>query len=108
MIVAPGTIEKVNLGGTMYGGYTSDKDSLLDFRLLEWKKPFTINPQHRGFFDLSNGQYVTLPYRGIFLLLWMISFALWIAVAVVIVVSGVSFVPRRCVHGYVLVLLRRG
>ena len=28
--------------------------------------------------------------------------------SVVIVVAGVSFVPRRCVHGYVLVLLRRG
>jgi hypothetical protein len=28
--------------------------------------------------------------------------------SVVIVVAGVSFVPRRCAHGYVLVLLRRG
>jgi hypothetical protein len=28
--------------------------------------------------------------------------------SVVIAVAGVSFVPRRCVHGYVLELLRRG
>jgi hypothetical protein len=53
LCVAPGNVEKMNLSGTMYGGYTSDANSLLDFRLLEWKKPFAINPQHRGFFDLA-------------------------------------------------------
>ena len=53
LCVAPGSIERMNLSGTMYGGYTSDKDSLLDFRLLEWRKAFAINPQHRGFFDLA-------------------------------------------------------
>ena len=37
----------------MYGGYTSDTDSLLDFRLLEWRRPFAINPPKRGFFDLA-------------------------------------------------------
>jgi hypothetical protein len=40
----------------MYGGYTSSEGSLFDFRLLEWRKAFTINPQHRGFFDLA-GQW---------------------------------------------------
>jgi len=43
----------MELSGTMYGGYTSDADSLLDFRLLERRKPFAINPQHRGFFDVA-------------------------------------------------------
>jgi len=43
----------MQVSGTMYGGYTSDRDSLLDFRLLEWRKPFSINPQHRGFFDVA-------------------------------------------------------
>lgn len=53
---APGKIEKLNLSGTMYGGYTSDTNSLLSFRLLEWRKPFAINYQNRGFFDLA-GQW---------------------------------------------------
>ena len=53
LCVSPGNIEKMNLSGTMYGGYTSDTDSLLDFRLLDWRKAFAINPQHRGFFDLA-------------------------------------------------------
>jgi hypothetical protein len=53
LCTAPGTIERMELSGTMYGGYTSDKNSLLDFRLLEWRKPFAINYQHRGFFDVA-------------------------------------------------------
>jgi hypothetical protein len=53
LCIAPGSIERMQLSGTMYGGYTSDRDSLLDFRLLEWRKPFSINPQHRGFFDVA-------------------------------------------------------
>ena len=43
----------MNLSGTAYGGYTSTADSLFDFRLLEWRKAFQINPQHRGFFDVA-------------------------------------------------------
>jgi hypothetical protein len=53
LCLAPGSIERLNLSGDMYGGYSSDKDSLLDFRLLEWRKSFQINPQHRGFFDVA-------------------------------------------------------
>jgi hypothetical protein len=53
LCVAPGTVERMELSGTMYGGYTSDANSLLDFRLLEWRKPFAINPQKRGFFDVA-------------------------------------------------------
>ena len=55
LCIAPGVSERMNLSGTMYGGYASDESSLLDFRLLEWKKAFSIDPQHRGFFDLAGG-----------------------------------------------------
>jgi hypothetical protein len=53
LCTAPGTVERMQLTGTMYGGYTTDSNSLLDFRLLEWRRPFAINPQRRGFFDLA-------------------------------------------------------
>ena len=53
LCLAPGTVELLELSGTMYGGYLSDSDSLLDFRLLERRKPFAINPQRRGFFDVA-------------------------------------------------------
>jgi hypothetical protein len=43
----------MEITGTMYGGYLSDKDSLLDFRLLELTKRFSINPRRRGFFDVA-------------------------------------------------------
>lgn len=53
LCLAPGNIERMDMSGTMYGGYTSSADSLFDFRLLEWRKAFAINYQHRGFFDLA-------------------------------------------------------
>jgi hypothetical protein len=56
LCIARGTVERMDVSGTMYGGYTSDSNSLLDFRLLEWRRPFAINPQRRGFFDVA-GQW---------------------------------------------------
>jgi hypothetical protein len=53
LCIAPGTVERMQLSGTMYGGYTSDSDSLLAFRLLEWRQPFALNQAKRGFFDLA-------------------------------------------------------
>ena len=53
LCIAPGAVERMELSGTMYGGYTSDANSLLAFRLLEWRRPFAINPPKRGFFDLA-------------------------------------------------------
>jgi hypothetical protein len=53
LCIAPGTVERMDVSGTMYGGYTSDSNSLLDFRLLERRRPFAINPQKRGFFDVA-------------------------------------------------------
>lgn len=53
LCVAPGSPERMDVSGTMYGGYTSAAESLFDFRLLEWRRSFAINPQHRGFFDVA-------------------------------------------------------
>jgi hypothetical protein len=53
LCVAPGQVERMELTGTIFGGYTSTADSLMDFRLLEWRQPFAINPQQRGFFDVA-------------------------------------------------------
>jgi hypothetical protein len=53
LCISPGTVERMQVSGTMYGGYTSDVDSLLDFRLLEWRSPFSFNPPKQGFFDLA-------------------------------------------------------
>jgi hypothetical protein len=53
LCIAPGNIERMQLSGTMYGGYSNSAYSLFDFRLLEWRKPFNINYQNRGFFDLA-------------------------------------------------------
>jgi len=53
LCVAPGNIERMTLSGAVYGGYSSADDSLFDFRLLEWRKPFSINPPNRGYFDLA-------------------------------------------------------
>jgi hypothetical protein len=53
LCVAPGITQRLSLSGTKYGGYASTDRSLFDFRLLEWRKPFSINPQNRGFFDLA-------------------------------------------------------
>lgn len=62
LCIAPGSIERMEVSGSMYGGYSSDANSLLAFRLLEWRKPFAITYQDRGFFDLAgrwhNGELV--------------------------------------------------
>jgi hypothetical protein len=53
LCTAPGTEEYMTISGTMYGGYTSSADSLFEFRLLEWRQPFTTAPPSRGFFDVA-------------------------------------------------------
>ena len=53
LCIAPGTVQRMQISGNMYGGYRSADDSLIDFRLLEWRKSFQINYQHRGFFDVA-------------------------------------------------------
>jgi hypothetical protein len=53
LCIAPGQVERMNLSGAMYGGFLSTAESLFEFRLLEWRSPFAINPPRRGFFDLG-------------------------------------------------------
>lgn len=53
LCVAPGNAERMQVSGTLYGGYTSTENSLIAFRLLEWRMPFSINPPKRGYFDLA-------------------------------------------------------
>ncbi|WP_348262957.1 hypothetical protein P8935_00015 [Telmatobacter sp. DSM 110680] len=53
LCIAPGSVERMEMSGTMYGGYTSSDNSLFAFRFLEWRKPFAINYQNRGFFDVA-------------------------------------------------------
>jgi hypothetical protein len=53
----------MDVSGTMYGGYLHADNSLFDFRLLEWRKPFTMGYPHRGFFDVAgmwHGQNLVL------------------------------------------------
>jgi hypothetical protein len=53
LCIAPGNAERMNVSGTIYGSYTSTEESLIAFRLLEWRRPFAFNPPKRGFFDLA-------------------------------------------------------
>lgn len=53
LCLAPGSIERMDVGGTMYGGYLTSDQSLFGFRFLEWQKPFQFNYQHRGYFDVA-------------------------------------------------------
>jgi hypothetical protein len=55
LCLAPGAIETMDISGEMYGGYTTDQDSVLDFRFLEKRKAFSTNYQNRGFFDVAGG-----------------------------------------------------
>jgi hypothetical protein len=56
LCIAPGNMERMEVSGSMYGGYTSTDGALIDFRILERRKAFAINPQTRGFFDVA-GQF---------------------------------------------------
>ena len=53
LCTAPGQIIRLDLSGTLYGGYTSDANSFYDFRLIAYTKPFTMRLPNRGFFDLA-------------------------------------------------------
>jgi len=53
LCTAPGQLRRLDLSGTKYGGYTSSDNSLFDFRLIDYSKPFTMRRPNRGFFDLA-------------------------------------------------------
>ena len=63
LCTAPGQVRRLDLSGTMYGGYTSSENSLFDFRLIDYTKAFTMRRPSRGFFDLAgtfHGQELVL------------------------------------------------
>ena len=63
LCTAPGQLRRLDLSGTMYGGYTSSDNSLFDFRLLDYTRPFHMRQINRGFFDLAgtfHGQQLLL------------------------------------------------
>jgi hypothetical protein len=53
LCLMPGHPQRMEMSGTMYGGYTDTARALIDFRIAEWRKSFAINYQNRGFFDLA-------------------------------------------------------
>lgn len=53
LCVAPGSPERMDVSGKMYGGYMSSADNLFAFRLLEGRKPMATGAGPRGFFDLA-------------------------------------------------------
>lgn len=63
LCTAPGQLRRLDLSGTMYGGYASSDNSLFEFRLLDYTKPFHMRQTNRGFFDLAgtfHGQQLLL------------------------------------------------
>jgi hypothetical protein len=42
----------VDLSGTIYGTYLNTDGNQTGFRLLDYRRPFRINPQFRRYFDL--------------------------------------------------------
>jgi hypothetical protein len=60
---APGQITRLDVSGTMYGGYTTSESSLFSFRLIDYTKAFHTRRRDRGFFDLAgnfHGQQLIL------------------------------------------------
>jgi hypothetical protein len=61
--IAPGQVSRLTVSGAMYGGYTSSDNSIFDFRLINYQKPFRMTRYNRGFFDLAgtfHGQQLVL------------------------------------------------
>jgi hypothetical protein len=53
LCAVPGHPQRMQISGTMYGGYSSTANALFDFRVIERRPAFAINSQNRGFFDLA-------------------------------------------------------
>ncbi len=66
LCTSPGVIERLSLSGTIYGGWRSTEDSLMEFRLVEPVKTFDTG-QRRGYFDLYGrwrGPELVMDDRG--------------------------------------------
>jgi hypothetical protein len=65
LCAAPGVVENLKLSGTIYGGWTSTQDALMQFRLLDYKI-FDVG-QRQGYFDLYGrwrGSELVMDDRG--------------------------------------------
>jgi hypothetical protein len=65
LCTAPGVIQNLKLSGTIYGGWTSTNDALMQFRLLDYKI-FDVG-QRQGYFDLYGrwrGSELVMDDRG--------------------------------------------
>jgi hypothetical protein len=65
LCTAPGVVQNLKLGGTIYGGWKSTEGSVMQFRLLE-PKIFDVG-QRQGYFDLYGrwrGQELVMDDRG--------------------------------------------
>jgi len=51
----PGQIRRLDLSGTLYGGYINSDNSIFEFRLIDYTQPFHMRRSNRGFFDLAGG-----------------------------------------------------
>jgi hypothetical protein len=49
---AQGEKQLLDLSGTIYGTYLNTDGNQMGIRLLDFRRPFRINPQNRRFFDL--------------------------------------------------------
>jgi len=50
LCTSPGVVQQLKVSGTIYGGWSSTENSLMEFRLLEFK--FFDVGQRQGYFDL--------------------------------------------------------
>jgi hypothetical protein len=65
LCTARGVSQRLDLTGTIYGGWRSTENSLMTFRLLEYR--LFNNGQYRGYFDLYGkwkGQQLVMDDRG--------------------------------------------
>jgi hypothetical protein len=67
LCIAPGNVERLDVEGEIHGGYASDRNSRLEFRLVEYRKPFSSGPDNRGYFDVSgtwHGPELVMDHPG--------------------------------------------
>ena len=64
---AQGVTQLLDLSGDIYGTYLNTDGNQMDIRLLDYRRSFRINPQHRRYFDLYgrwHGQELVMEDTG--------------------------------------------
>ncbi len=62
-----GTLERLDLSGTIYGGWRTTENSLMEFRLLQRRRAIDTGGPRRGYFDLYGrwrGPELVMDDRG--------------------------------------------